>query len=51
MARLAYDTVREMMAAAVDEPDPRPGWPSSSAESPFVKHEAEKHLQNLCARR
>jgi hypothetical protein len=25
MARLAYDTVREMMAAAVDEPDARPG--------------------------
>ncbi len=25
MARLAYETVREMMAAAVDEPDARPG--------------------------
>ncbi len=25
MARLAYDTVREMMAAVVDEPDARPG--------------------------
>ena len=25
MARLAYDTVREMMAAAVDEPNARPG--------------------------
>jgi hypothetical protein len=25
MARLAYDTVREMMAAAVDEPGARPG--------------------------
>ena len=25
MARLAYDTVREMMAAAVDVPDARPG--------------------------
>ncbi|GMR23810.1 MAG: hypothetical protein BMS9Abin37_2282 [Acidobacteriota bacterium] len=25
MARLAYDTVREMMAVAVDEPNARPG--------------------------
>jgi hypothetical protein len=25
MARLAYETVREMMAAAVDDPDARPG--------------------------
>jgi hypothetical protein len=25
MARLAYDTVRDMMVAAVDEPDARPG--------------------------
>lgn len=25
MARLAYDTVRELMAAAVDEPDASPG--------------------------
>lgn len=25
MARLAYETVREMMAAGIDEPDARPG--------------------------
>ena len=25
LARLAYETVREMMAAVVDEPDARPG--------------------------
>ena len=26
LARLAYDTVREMMAAAIEEPGARPGW-------------------------
>ncbi len=25
LARLAYETVREMMAAAIEEPDTRPG--------------------------
>jgi len=29
-ARLAYETVREMMAAAVDEPEPNPAWLPSS---------------------